>query len=128
MILLDTHVWIWLASDPEKLSIAARKKISGTKKKGISAISCWEFATLVHKGRVSLDRSPLEWMEQSFEELGIELIPLTPSIAVRSTQLGRNFQGDPADRLILATALVLSAPLVTKDERIRGFSGVETIW
>lgn len=128
MILLDTHAWIWWASDPDLLSRRARKAIGNASMLGIAAISCWELAMLVEKGRVTIDRPPVDWMEQSFSELSIELLPLTPVVAVRSTQLGRGFHGDPADRQIVTTAMVHAAELVTKDDRIRAFSPVTTIW
>ena len=128
MIILDTHVWVWLASDPGRLSAKARKKIEGSRRRGLAAISCWEFAMLIQKGRISIDRSPIEWIERSLDQLGIELLPLTPAVAVQSTQLGRGFAGDPADRLIVATATIQSAPRVTKDERIRRYEAVETVW
>jgi len=128
MIILDTHAWIWLTSDPERLSSRARAGIKKEKSIGVSAISCWEFATLIEKGRITVDRSPLEWIEQALERHQLQLVPLTPSIAVRSTQLGPGFHGDPADRIIAATTLVSSATLVTKDKRLRDYSTIPTIW
>lgn len=128
MIILDTHAWIWLTSDPEQLSSKARAGIKKEKSLGVSAISCWEFATLIEKGRITVDRSPLEWIEQSIEQHQLQLVPLTPAIAVRSTQLGPGFHGDPADRIIVATTLVSSATLVTKDKRLRDYSTIPTIW
>jgi len=128
MIILDTHTWIWLTSDPEKLSSKARENIKKEKSLGVSAISCWEFATLIEKGRITVDRSPLEWIEQSIGQHQLQLVPLTPAIAVRSTQLGPGFHGDPADRIIAATTLVSSATLVTKDKRLRDYSTIPTIW
>jgi len=94
----------------------------------VAAISCWEIAVLVEKGRINLDRNPLDWIEQSLSQSGITLFPLTPAVAVRAAQLGPAFPGDPGDRLIAATALVQSAQLVTKDERLRDISLLPTIW
>ena len=128
MIVLDTHAWIWWASDPDRLSQKALKTIDTAGRLAVAAISCWEFAMLVEKGRIAVDRNPVDWMEQSFDDLGIELLPLTPVVAVRSAQLGRGFDGDPADRQIVATSLVHSASLITRDEKIRDFKPVETIW
>ncbi len=71
--------------------------------------------------------SPLAWMDDALEAEDIELLPLTPAVAVASAQLGK-FRGDPADRLIVATALTHGAVLVTKDERIRELSVVKTLW
>lgn len=128
MIVLDTHAWIWRVSDSDRLSHRARKAIDTDGHLAIAAISCWEFAMLVEKGRISVDRNPVDWMEQSFKEFKIELLPLTPVVAVLSTQLGRGFHGDPADRQIVATSLVHSARLVTGDDKIRAFKPVRGIW
>ena len=83
---------------------------------------------LVSKGRLRVDRDLREWLEEASSFPTLEVIPVRPSIAVRSTQLGREFQGDPADRLIAATAIVESARLVTKDEQIRAYPAVTSIW
>lgn len=83
---------------------------------------------LVEKGRIAIDRAVLEWIEQSIALPGLQLLPLTPAVAVRAAQLGPAFPGDPADRLICATALVQSVPLVTKDERLRELPMLKTIW
>lgn len=128
MIVLDTHAWIWLASDPQRLDRKAARAISRARRKGVAAISCWELATLAARGRIELDREPLDWITDSCQSLGIDILPLTPAIAVRSTRLGEAFHGDPADRLIAATAIVLSAPLITRDERLHACPMVETVW
>jgi PIN domain nuclease of toxin-antitoxin system len=95
---------------------------------GISAISCLEVATAVTKGRISLDREVLDWLEQALALPKVELLPLTPLIAVRAMQLGSDFPGDPADRVIAATSIVESAPLVTKDSKVHGSGAVTVIW
>lgn len=128
MIVLDTHAWIWWVADRARLGKAARRTIESDTRRAISDISLWELATLLAKGRIRLDRDPREWMEQAISTHAIEIIPIRPDIAIRSTQLGRGFQGDPADRLIVATALLETAPLVTKDARIRAFPGVTSVW
>lgn len=83
---------------------------------------------LVTKGRIGLDRDTLEWLESALGKPRVELIPLTPSIAVQATQLGSTFPSDPADRIIAATAIVESATLVTKDSKIRKYLAVTTVW
>lgn len=127
MILLDTHAWIWLVSDPDRLGAKARAALQKTTSKAIASISCWELAMLSSRGRIELDRDPISWMEDSLATEGIELLPLTPAVAVASTQLG-DFHGDPADRLIVGTALVHSAVLISKDDRIRGSDRIEIVW
>jgi PIN domain nuclease of toxin-antitoxin system len=128
MIVLDTHVWLWWVSDPAKLSRVAARNIKAASSIGIPAVSCFEVAAAVAKRRISLDRDTLEWLQQSLTLPRVELLPLSPAIAVKATQLGRSFPGDPADRLIVASALLASAPLVTKDERIRSYPAIEAVW
>lgn len=118
MIVLDTHAWLWWVSDPSRLSRAANRRIRTATQIGISAISCLEVATAVTKRRITLDREVLDWLEQALSLPKVELLPLTPLIAVKATQLGDDFPGDPADRVIAATSIVESAPLVTKDSRV----------
>jgi len=128
VIVLDTHVWIWLVSEPKRLSKPAERAIRSAKKIGIPAISLWEFAMLRAKGRIETDRPPLEWVRLALAQPRVELLPLTPAIAVHSSQLGGDFHGDPADRLIVATALAESAPLVSRDEKIRKYGGIPVVW
>lgn len=119
---------LWWVSKPVNLSRAARHRIGAESRIGVCAISCLEVATAVEKGRISLDREPLEWFEQALALPKVELMPLTPPIAVKATQLGRAFPGDPADRLIVATMILKSAALITMDSRIRDYKAVITIW
>jgi PIN domain nuclease of toxin-antitoxin system len=126
VILLDTHAWVWWVADKARLSRVAKARLDKEDQLAISDISLWEVATLVAKGRLLLDRDPTDWLIQASS--GVEIIPIRPPIAVRSTQLGRSFHGDPADRLIVATAILENASLVTRDEKIRAFPGVTSIW
>ena len=128
MIVLDTHVLLWWLSEPRKLSKAATRALEATKTVGVLAISTWEIAVLAAKGRIELDRPVLEWLQTALQEPRVELLPLTPAIAVQATRLGAGFHGDPADGIIVATALVEAAPLATKDQKVLDFTGVETIW
>ena len=127
MIVLDTHAWVWFTSDPDRLSARARKAIRASKDRSISAMSCWEVAMLVSRGRLELDRDPLEWMEESLRTNDIELLPLTPTIGVVSVAFG-GFHWDPTDRLILATTQVHGATLVTKDQAIIDSGLVPVVW
>jgi PIN domain nuclease of toxin-antitoxin system len=128
MIVVDTHAWLWWASDPSSLGRAAARELRSAKRIGVSAISCFEVATAIAKGRVVLDRGPLEWIEQALDLPGVELLPISPAVAVKATQLGHEFHGDPADRIIVATALLEDARLATKDQRIQAYPALETIW
>lgn len=126
-LLLDTHVWIWLSIEEKR---AVSKKTAAAIKNGriwISAISCWELAKLVERGRIRLSIPTIVWIRRSLNENDIRVADLTPEIAVESTHL-KGFHSDPADQIIVATSRLLGMPLVTSDRRILDFKDVETIW
>ena len=128
MILLDTHAWIWWASQSPKLSAAAQQAIANETGVGVAAISCWEVAMLVDKGRLKLDRDVGLWVDQAMALPKTVVLALTPQIAVASVRLPASFHSDPADRMIVATARQHGVPVVTKDERIQKSGLVATIW
>jgi len=129
MIILDTHVWIWLVSDPEKLSEKAVSAIEYSKILGICPISCWEISTKVTNGKLFLDRQIDVWIQQALVRPRIELIDISSEIAVLAGSLGNEgLHGDPADRLITATAIHHGVGLVSKDKAIRSFPKVRSIW
>ena len=78
--------------------------------------------------RVVLDRPTLHWLNEALAEPGVELLDLTPAVAVKAAELADDLPGDPADRLIVASAILQSALLVTRDARLQKFAGVRTIW
>ena len=128
MIVLDTHAWIWFRSDPDRLSPAARAAIDGERAM-LATISCWELATLVRLGRIALDRDARAWVSHGLDaEPRVTAVPLDPEVAVAAGRLGETFPGDPADRIIYATALSLGCQLVTKDRRLRAFAPDRTLW
>jgi PIN domain nuclease of toxin-antitoxin system len=126
LIVLDTHVWIWLINGDEQLRLSTALPIINQSAQfsniKISAISIWEVGMLEAKGRISFSMKCLDWVKQALAATGISLAPLTPEIAVLSSRLPGEFHGDPADRIIVATALELNASLVTKDEKILKYS------
>jgi PIN domain nuclease of toxin-antitoxin system len=127
-VLLDTHVWIWLAlAQSDKFSVSARTAIQASRQRWIAAISCWELAKLVEKQRIGFSIPLLTWIERALVENEIRIAPLSPAIAVESTHL-EGFHQDPADQMIVATARVAGWPVVSADHRIRDYPGVETIW
>ena len=105
MILLDTHAWVWWAASSPNLSRKSARAIEAAKKIYISAISCWEVAMLVAKNRLILDRDVEIWLDHALKLPGVEMVPLTHKIAVRSSRLGTGFHGDPVDCILVATAL-----------------------
>jgi PIN domain nuclease of toxin-antitoxin system len=128
MIVLDTATWIWRASDPKRLSAHARRAIDEAERALVSAISVWEVAMLVAKRRIQLDRPVEQWVGIALALPGIQLAALDPAIAVRSTKLPGEFHPDPADRIIVATALENAAAILTPDERIRSYPHVQSAW
>ena len=128
MIVLDTHAWIWWVSEPARLGKSARRVVDAATRVGVPAICCLELATLAARGRITLDRPPLDWIHEALAQARVELLSLTPAVAVRAAGLPASFPGDPADRLVVATALIETATLVTKDDRIRRSRIVETVW
>ena len=109
---LDTHVWIWMSSGDPRV----RELAGFLGKPVVSAISVWEVSMLAAKGRVDLKPDALTWIEENVR-LPVELEPIHPAICVESSLL-EDFHGDPADRMIVATALVLGLPLITADGTI----------
>jgi len=131
MIVLDTHAWIWWVSSPEFLSETAKQIIdeAATQKNVfISSISTWEIAILVSRGRLKLTMSPADWVAASEALPFFDFVPVSNSIALKSVQLPGILHNDPADRIIIATAVSLGAVLVTKDEKIRNYPHVKTVW
>ncbi len=125
LILLDTHVWIWLIGGNQRLahskSLAVIEKASKANSLKVAAISVWEVAMLEAKQRLTFPMSCLDWVEQALAAPGISLAPLLPAISVESTRLPGEFHGDPADRILVATARKMGAVLVTDDSRIKAY-------
>jgi PIN domain nuclease of toxin-antitoxin system len=128
VIVLDTATWIWRASDPKRLTKSARRAIDEAERALVSAISVWEVAMLVAKRRIRLDRPVEQWVDVALKLPGVQLAPLEPSIAIRTTKLPGEFHLDPADRIIVATALEYAVAVATPDERIRSYPHVQSIW
>ena len=128
MIVIDTHVWVWWQADPKRLSKKAARALKNAKSIGVPAICLWEFSMLVQRDRIRLDRSALEWLNDALDVPGVRIVDLTPSVAVQSTRLPSTFHNDPADRLIVATALNEGAPLISADQKFVDIPGLELIW
>jgi PIN domain nuclease of toxin-antitoxin system len=129
MILLDTHVLLWMAIEPGKLSRTAKAAIQAAAQSGglsISAISLWEIAWLAVRGRIEFMGTPEAFVEEIASRTAIH--PITTKIAILANQFPESYGGDPIDRLIGATALVEGIDLVTKDRTLRNFEQIRTIW
>jgi PIN domain nuclease of toxin-antitoxin system len=125
-LLLDTHIALWLDSGVDHLHSSTRAVIDGCWQNGgtirLSAVSVWEIALLVDSRRIELDLPIEAWITRFLQRPGIESAPLGHRAASRSYRLHQLEHRDPADRLLIATAIELACPLVTYDERILRFS------
>lgn len=125
-VLLDTHALVWLLQGSDRLGPKSRDLITAAAKGSasvlIAAISVWEVSMLVAKGRLALDRDVAEWIAAALALPGLRLAPLDPQIAIDATRLPGDIHGDPADRLIVATARHHAATLVTDDQLILTYS------
>jgi PIN domain nuclease of toxin-antitoxin system len=131
MIVLDTHILLWWI-EGTGLSKHARAAIEQEMENEgeivISAISAWETMLLVKKGRLRMAMDIAGWFDKVRRINCVRFVPLDHKIAMAAADLPGEFHNDPADRMIVATARSLSAPLVTKDERIQNYEHVKTIW
>lgn len=131
MMLLDTHAWIWWISNPELLSQNAIDAINSAiseDKIYVSSISVWEASMLVEKHRLSLKIDFEKWLEMNELIPYLNFVPVNNKIAFQSTRLLGDFHADPADRIIVATAIVNDWKLITKDKKILDYNYVESIW
>jgi PIN domain nuclease of toxin-antitoxin system len=130
MILLDTHVVIWLAQDHQRISRPAHLAIEEARKKArgiaVSNITFFEIALLASLGRV--DFKPDVATTLSEVERQFDVLPITANIALQAFELPASYPKDPVDRIIGATALIEDIPLLTADAAIRKSRAVPTIW
>jgi len=129
LILLDTHVLVWASLAPERLGDQASRRFEqawagGGQSVGVSAVSFWEVAMLVAKGRLHLEQTPMQW-RRTWLAAGLAEWPLSGAIGIGAVHLDgfHSDPADPADRWIVATALDLGAELLTADERLLAWSG-----
>jgi PIN domain nuclease of toxin-antitoxin system len=131
MILLDTHVWLWLASSPRRLSRAATEAIGEAMRLGgiaIASVSLLEIAWLMAQRRLGLTGTSERALAQMVDETGVHVRTITPAIAVVMMDFAVALPGDPVDRLIAATARAEGLKLVTRDRKLRASGLVETVW
>ena len=127
-VLLDTHVIHWRSAEPERWSKRAQESLDAAEELVVAAISWFELAWVAHNGRITLSVPVRSWLDGLAAQL--RTLSMTPAIADTAAALPSSFPGDPADRLIYATAAEHDLPLVTKDRAIRdsGVPGVRTVW
>lgn len=128
--LLDTHAWIWWVTEDSRLSRKAKAEITlaaEDKDLLLSMISIWELAKKVEKGQLTLDRDLNDWLDLALAG-PLQLLEIDRRILVESCRLPGPFHGDPADQIIVSTARTHTAILITKDQKIRQYSHVQTFW
>ena len=129
MILLDTHAWLWLASEPNRLGpvVSAASQSLAERSLGVSTISGWEVSAKVSQGKLGLDRPVVDWISATESQIRLVHEPISMSVAMCAGSLGaEDFHGDAADRIIVATALILRCALATADDKIRDWASKRT--
>lgn len=129
MILLDTHVLVWLSIEPDKLSKRARQAIRAERVSGgiaVSSITLWELAWLAENNRIQVSGTVESFVRDCVSKVVVQ--PITPEIAARAVRFPATYPKDPQDRLIGSTAIVQGFALITADERIRAAKLFPTIW
>lgn len=129
--LLDTHAWIWWSMEPDKLSKLALQTIRDSKRRSellLSTISFWEFCKLVELGRIKISCDALTWIKSALEIPTLQCIDISPEIAYHSTTLPGDFHKDPVDQLLVSTARIHEATIITSDKSIKKYRHVKSLW
>jgi PIN domain nuclease of toxin-antitoxin system len=131
VILLDTHVLLWMVSSPSKISRAATREIRKAQLEGgcaIASISLWELAMLFSKGRLKASSTIEASIREIVDSAAVTVLEITPEIAGLAMAFPETYPRDPGDRLIGATARSLGLTLVTQDEKILASPIIRSIW
>jgi len=130
-LLADTHVWYRWLHEPRRLSRAQARILTLAERRStpiaVSSMSLWELALLAVRQRVRVHGSLKDWLSDMAAHPLIEVLSISAEVAAEGAQLGPVFQGDPADRIIVATARCHGLRLLTSDQRIRDWGGVSVI-
>jgi PIN domain nuclease of toxin-antitoxin system len=129
VILLDTHALLWWALDPGQLSATATDRLAAMERVGgfASSISIWELGVKVQRGKLEIGMGIEEFVRRLEQSRAVELVPVDTTVWLKSLALSWDHR-DPADRVIVATALLKGVPVLTKDEGMQAFGGIETVW
>lgn len=132
MIVLDTHVLIWWVSEPDKLSLKAKKAIKSSIQENtkllVSSISVWEVFLLYKKRSLESNMDINSWLTKVESLPYLQFIPVDNVIGSKSVMLPEPLHNDPADRIIIATAREYGAKLVTSDKKILNYRHVQSVW
>ena len=129
--LLDTHVLIWMAGEPKRLSKKARQATERATARGglaIASVTLWEIASLVARRRISISGTIANWTTELLSKGGIAVLDLTPQIAELATTFGPDYSNDPIDKIIGATARSHGMPLITADRQLQASPLLNCIW
>ena len=126
-LLLDTHIWLWSALEPQRLSRRVGKALADEKNElWLSAISVWELSVLQRKGKMKLPEDLPAWVASSMKDLELTEAPITIEVALAVSTI-HFAHGDPADRLLAASARVFDLTLVTADENLLRLPGIQVL-
>lgn len=129
--LLDTHIWVWMHLAPEQLSTRVRNLLISSEEPPqllLSTISLVELATLAEKGRIRFTVSFDQWVQEALAAVSVRLIPVRDDIARETGRLAGLDHYDPADRILVATARLENAVLLTADRTLRRYRHLKTLW
>ena len=128
-VLLDTHIWIWRLLEPERLSATLLEQLGEPRNQlSLSPISVWESLVLARKGRLQLLPDPGSWVSRALRLSNTVMLPLTHEIALKSENLPGFDSSDPADRFLVATALVEDMAMATADRSMHAFTELKSVW
>ena len=130
-LLIDTHIWIWWLTGQEDLPKKCRLRLDEMAGRGLppclAAISLWEAQMLASKGRFEMNIGFAEWLLMASDPEVVQILPIDPSVIIALNELPERFHGDPADRIIVATAKANRLPLMTMDASIRRSRIIEVV-
>jgi PIN domain nuclease of toxin-antitoxin system len=125
--LLDTHIWLWAATEPHKLTSTVHTMLNSPEsERFLSPISLWELSVLVGKKRFTLKDDFVVWVQRSISDLNLKESPLSWKIAFEMSYILPNHK-DPADRFLAATAVAYDLTLVTNDQKLIGIPGLKVL-
>ncbi|MEW6133699.1 MAG: type II toxin-antitoxin system VapC family toxin [Pseudomonadota bacterium] len=126
-LLLDTHAWLWLESDPAQIGKSSANRVAKAAQVGnlwVSVLSVWEIGMLLAKERIRLSMPLDEWVRQAAATPGMRMLGLSPEIALESTRLPDSPHGDPIDCMLMASARMHNLTLLTQDAKILAYAGL----
>lgn len=125
-LLLDTHIWLWAALEPDRLQPSVQRALIEADERWLSPVTVWETLLLAERGRLDLGTSPAEWIQRQLRAAPMRDAPLDRETALASRSVALPHE-DPADRFLAATAMVRGLTLVTADRRLLDAAGVPTL-